>query len=219
MIDAWIATGFLVVLTFVSSVFYLDNITSLKRFKSAKRIKSLPSFRFVYLFIMLTTLTLAPLCFFYNSHYLFEWHNSIAVLYIGLSIATLGMTLFVISKVNLGENYNPCFEAFVPKDIIRDGVYKYIRHPIYTANIIVLIGAFVATGSWWLLPNVLLLTYSYCVASQNEEMALTHEFPEYLNYVRKTGAFLPKLPLPEVNKSPDLPSVEKTEKVEVEEQV
>ncbi len=204
--DAWIATGFLIILSVISIYFYMNNIYSLKRFKDGKPIASVTSFKVIYLIIMLVTMVVSPLCFFYDSFYLFEWHNSQGLLYSGLSLASIGMGLFIMAKLNLGDNYNPCFKAYVPNDIIKNGIYKYIRHPIYTANVVILIGAFVAAGSWLLLANIAVTIYAYLLASKNEELALTKEFPEYLDYIKRTGAFLPKVAkAPKQRPSPGAP--------------
>jgi len=78
-------------------------------------------------------------------------------------------------------------------DLITSGVYKYIRHPIYTG---VLLGAFGVT-IWHghiltlMLSVVLvgLLTYK----SMYEETLLRAQYPDYAAYMQTTGRFLPRI--------------------------
>lgn len=74
------------------------------------------------------------------------------------------------------------------------GAYSIIRHPIY--SLILVIGlsvviqhqSFVKIGIWIALFAILWLKASF------EEALLTAKFPEYVEYSRTVGKFIPKLP-------------------------
>ena len=59
-------------------------------------------------------------------------------------ISVIATVLFLSAKVTLGRNYSPCYDSYLPQDIIRTGLYNYVRHPIYLSNILLLIGVFIS---------------------------------------------------------------------------
>lgn len=97
--------------------------------------------------------------------------------------------------MNLGNSYSPCFDSYVPQDIVKSGIYKYIRHPIYTANILLLSSLFVASGSLLMLMNTIILAIYYIPSAYKEEKVLSERFQEYKDYQRESGMFIPKVKL------------------------
>lgn len=112
--------------------------------------------------------------------------------YLGLAISAIGLSIFMAAKIRLGGNFSSCSNAYLPHDIITTGVYKYIRHPIYTANLIIVFGAFVATGSLWILGFVFAMIALYQKSAKVEEKALSEKFEGYKVYKSTTGRFLPR---------------------------
>jgi len=111
----------------------------------------------------------------------------------GLMIGTLGIGLFLAAKMSLGVNYTPCFNAYVPHGITTSGIYARIRHPIYSANLLLVIAGFLISGSTLVLPILALLVRLYIKSAQQEEAALSAKFPEYSGYMQTSGRFLPRL--------------------------
>ena len=83
-----------------------------------------------------------------------EFHDNLLFSYIGISISSIAIALFISSKITLGKNYSPCYDQRKPKSITSSGLYKYVRHPIYTSNVLLLIGTFVISGSYLMLINI-----------------------------------------------------------------
>jgi len=79
-------------------------------------------------------------------------------------------------------------------EVIRTGVFRWVRHPIYTGALLFYLGATVITLSiasavFWLV----ILIFYYLIAGY-EEKILTEEFGEdYLDYRKKTGMLFPRL--------------------------
>ena len=114
-------------------------------------------------------------------------------LYAGAAIATIGFALFVGSKRALGRHYSPCYESYLPLGIVTDGPYQHVRHPIYTANGLLLAGLALLTGSLWLAANLALLAFYYGRSARAEERHLAAAHVEYGRYVARTGRFVPRL--------------------------
>jgi len=111
----------------------------------------------------------------------------------GVAGSAAGLWLFVAAKRQLGLDYSPCDDARLPRDLVRLGAYRLVRHPIYAANLLLLGGACAASGSAVLAFNWLALLGCYLASMRLEERALLPHFPGYQAYRARTGALLPGL--------------------------
>ena len=146
-----------------------------------------------FLYLQVSTLIIAVgSCLWPSGIWLVLFNTPFSVS-LGISIISIALALLYTAKINLGSNFSPCDDAYVPKDIVQEGLYKYIRHPIYTANLGIILGAFVMTGSTWLAVNFFVLLSFYLSSIHKEEEALSQQFEEYAVYQKKTGKLLPKL--------------------------
>jgi len=189
-IDGLVGTTFTIVMALVSAYFYRHGGKPYAKEKETK-LKSSNSFKYFYRYIQVSTIVVSVSVFLIDSPYLFEIHHSLPLLYSGLSVASIAMVLFVTAKLNLGKHYSPCFDAYMPEDVIKNGLYKHIRHPIYTSNLLLLSGVFMATGSLWIGFNFAILGFYYVTSAYREEKELILEFPKYQEYMRHTNMFIP----------------------------
>ena len=64
------------------------------------------------------------------------------------------------------------------------GVYKFVRHPMYVGNVIMMVGIPLALGSYWgllfVIPGVAVLVFRIL----DEEKLLTQELPGYREYAQ-----------------------------------
>ena len=69
--------------------------------------------------------------------------------------------------------------------VVSSGVYKFVRHPMYVGNVIMMIGIPLALGSYWgllfVIPGVVVLV----VRIRDEESMLAQELAGYAEYVRE----------------------------------
>ena len=80
-----------------------------------------------------------------------------------------------------------------PQKLIENGPYRFIRHPVYSANILLLTGLIIVTGSIWLVINLAVMLGCYSFIVVREERSISAEFQDYQNYVARTGRFFPRL--------------------------
>jgi protein-S-isoprenylcysteine O-methyltransferase Ste14 len=189
-VDGLIGAFFVIVMAAISAHFYKHK-GAVYVGKKTERIESPDSFRYVYRYIQFTTIAAGIGAFLTNFPIFLELHNSVMWNYIGIAISTIAITLFVSAKMAIGEQYSPCFDSYVPTDVIREGLYKYVRHPIYMANILLLTGMVIATGSVWIILNVVLLAAYYLNSALKEEKVLKEKFPIYREYMKTTGMMIP----------------------------
>jgi protein-S-isoprenylcysteine O-methyltransferase Ste14 len=110
----------------------------------------------------------------------------------GVLFIAPGIIILVISFKNLGRSLtaNP-----VPLDkgkLVETGIYKYVRHPIYTGLLLAMLGSVVQSMAivkffvW--LALLALLTYK----AKFEEGLLAKKYPGYVEYMKRTGRFVPR---------------------------
>ena len=160
--------------------------------KNSKNKISLSLFKVVSKFIHITTIIIVCDSVLIDNFMGLEFHDNDFFSYIGISLSALAISLFISSKITLGKNYSPCYDQRKPKSITSSGLYKYVRHPIYSANILLLIGTFIISGSYLMLINIFLLSLFYAISAYREEKYLINNFDYYNKYSKKTGMFLPK---------------------------
>ncbi len=79
-------------------------------------------------------------------------------------------------------------------EVISTGVFRIVRHPIYTGAILFYLGASLITMSIASAAFLLLIIAFYIIISRHEEGILTEAFGnDYLEYKNKTGMLFPKL--------------------------
>jgi protein-S-isoprenylcysteine O-methyltransferase Ste14 len=77
--------------------------------------------------------------------------------------------------------------------LVTDGVFKRMRHPVYTGLLLVGYGIGIASGPVPQLFFAIALHVVLRYKSELEEKFLAEKFPEYPNYVSRTGRFFPKV--------------------------
>lgn len=79
-------------------------------------------------------------------------------------------------------------------EVISTGVFRIVRHPIYTGAILFYLGASLITLSIASAAFTILIIVFYFLISRYEERILAEAFGEaYLEYKKKTGMLFPKL--------------------------
>lgn len=114
----------------------------------------------------------------------------------GLAIYTMGFITAVAGRLQLGWNWSDIEQAHVKRDhqLVSHGLYRYVRHPIYTGDLLLLLGLELALNSWCVLGAVALAVYIRRRAIR-EERQLRQALPGYNQYCRRTARFLPFLPV------------------------
>jgi protein-S-isoprenylcysteine O-methyltransferase Ste14 len=187
----------------VATIFYLSvALISMTMYHSANKnfnstgtkIHSFKSFEYLYKFIQITTLTVCILSIWIDYPYLYKiFRNTDLFKYLGVSISALGISLFALARFSLGNNYSPCYESYMPKSINTKGIYSLVRHPIYSSNLLLMVGIFISSGSLIILINGLVLFAYYFISAFIEERALSGQFSRYKMYKSRTGMFIPSI--------------------------
>jgi protein-S-isoprenylcysteine O-methyltransferase Ste14 len=117
-----------------------------------------------------------------------EW-----LFWIGVVLLILGALTTLIAVLQLNLHLSPFPSPLPGSKLIVTGVYKFIRHPIYTGIITVFFGYAIIADSGYKLLVALILTVLFYFKSKYEEKRLIDLFPDYLEYKKKSGRFFPRL--------------------------
>ncbi len=110
----------------------------------------------------------------------------------GIILFSLGLVMSVTGRLQLGRNWSDLEDAQVLErhHLVTHGIYRYVRHPIYSGDLMLLAGLEFALNSWL----VFLMIIPLVVVIRNvhrEEAELTGAFSGYGSYTRQSKRFIP----------------------------
>jgi protein-S-isoprenylcysteine O-methyltransferase Ste14 len=114
--------------------------------------------------------------------------------WVGLILYTVGLAIAIIGRIELGKNWANIedYQVLHEQKLVDKGVYRLIRHPIYSGDILLIFGLELALNSWLVLIVVPLAFYVYRQA-RSEEQILAQAFSGYSTYQNATKMFVPYL--------------------------
>lgn len=124
--------------------------------------------------------------------------NSIAPLpawtfFPGIALMAAGILLRQWSVALLGKYFSMLVSVQQGQSVIREGPYRYIRHPAYAGTLLIMLGIGLAIRSFWACIVLLLVfaaVHGYRI--RIEEQALTHQLGEaYTAYREETAMLIP----------------------------
>ena len=112
----------------------------------------------------------------------------------GVGIALAGFGLLQWSQVTLGRNWSANPRMLKEQTLVTSGPYRTIRHPIYTAFILILGSTLFISSNWLVGLTWLGMTILEVASRIGFEESLMVEFfgDQYREYMKKTGGLLPK---------------------------
>ncbi len=111
---------------------------------------------------------------------------------IGSSLTAVGVAIGLWSAVFLGRGLTPSPLPNGSTDLVTRGPYTSVRHPMYSAVMLLSIGISVRSGSLAVIVMTTALVVLFSIKSRWEEMHLADSFPGYRRYSETTGRFLPR---------------------------
>ncbi len=118
--------------------------------------------------------------------------DSSVLVVVGTVLYMFGLTVAILGRTQLGDNWSDIETAQVieKQRVVSRGLYRFIRHPIYTGDLMLLCGLELALNSWLVLGVFLLMPIVMRKAVQEETM-LMDELEGYAAYCTETTRFIP----------------------------
>ena len=110
----------------------------------------------------------------------------------GTLVYFLGLGTAILGRVQLDQNWIDLedYQVLPEQSLTTKGIYRYIRHPIYTGDIVLLTGLELALNSWLVLAVIVPLVIAVKQALA-EEVLLAQVFATYPDYCKRTKRFIP----------------------------
>lgn len=115
--------------------------------------------------------------------------------WIGAVLFGYAIWLLWRSHADLGKNWTPILAIRQEHRLITNGIFKYIRHPMYAAHILWAIAQILILHNWIAgYSFVIFVVPHYLSRVKNEEKMMLEQFEEeYKIYMQRTGRVFPRL--------------------------
>jgi protein-S-isoprenylcysteine O-methyltransferase Ste14 len=113
--------------------------------------------------------------------------------WIGTAVFAGALFLLWRSHADLGRNWSAILQIRKEHSLVTNGVYRYMRHPMYAAHLLWAIAQGLLLENW-LAGWVFLVTFipMYLVRVPKEEKMMLEQFgQEYRQYISRTGRMIP----------------------------
>jgi protein-S-isoprenylcysteine O-methyltransferase Ste14 len=118
---------------------------------------------------------------------------SSAARFAGNILGGAGVLLIILAFVSLRGAIQIAPEPKHSAQLVESGVYKYLRHPIYTGMIFCVAGLFLRQPSIWVAIAAVLVVVFLFFKARFEEKLLLVAYPDYADYRRRTWGLFPGL--------------------------
>lgn len=111
---------------------------------------------------------------------------------VGAIVFTSGLLTAIVARIQLGRNWSDIEVGQVRRDhvLVQSGLYRYVRHPIYTGDLGMLLGFELCLNSW-LVVAVAGIATPTIYRTLREEKRLLKTVAGYDTYCERTKRFIP----------------------------
>ena len=109
----------------------------------------------------------------------------------GYGIFIFGTMIALIAAVNLGKNLTPLPRPKENAELVQNGLYQLVRHPIYFGVIVLSIGWGVVQQSTLIWLYVIVIAIFFDIKSRKEERWLVERFSTYADYQGRVRKLIP----------------------------
>jgi protein-S-isoprenylcysteine O-methyltransferase Ste14 len=116
------------------------------------------------------------------------------VLWAGVLVTAIGVGISIWARLSLGANWSGMVTLKKDHELVRKGLYRWIRHPIYTGILLGFVGTGIIEGHLSGILGFAILWLSFYFKARREENFLRQEFGDgFEEHLKQTGMFLPRL--------------------------
>jgi protein-S-isoprenylcysteine O-methyltransferase Ste14 len=113
---------------------------------------------------------------------------------LGAALTFAGLLISVWARFVLAGNWSDFVQVKRDHELIVDGPYRWVRHPIYTGLLLMFLGTALAVGEWRGLLAVAIAAIAFWHKLQLEEIVMRGEFGgSYVRYAERVPALVPFL--------------------------
>jgi protein-S-isoprenylcysteine O-methyltransferase Ste14 len=143
-----------------------------------------------------TVLWLSPLVYLVNPHWM-TWSKfglPDPLRWLGVGIGVLCVFGIYWLFASIGSGITPTSATRKEHKLSTSGPYRWVRHPLYSIGTAFIISFGMIADNWFIIAMGVLAFVAMAIRTPKEEANLTEKFgAEYLEYMKRTGRFFPKL--------------------------
>jgi protein-S-isoprenylcysteine O-methyltransferase Ste14 len=110
----------------------------------------------------------------------------------GCIIVVIGVAVNLIARIQLGGAWSNDIAVYENQKLFRGGLYRYVRHPLYSSIILIALGLAVIYADYLaLILTIAIFLPMICHRTAQEESLLRKHLPGYTEYTRETAMFIP----------------------------
>jgi protein-S-isoprenylcysteine O-methyltransferase Ste14 len=114
--------------------------------------------------------------------------------WVGVGLASVSLPLLIWVHSTLQGYWSTTLQLRESHILITGGPYRWVRHPMYAALLLLFTGLSLASAVWpFLLMAVLMIPFFGRIAMKEEAMMIERFGDEYRSYMQRSGRFLPRL--------------------------
>ncbi len=110
---------------------------------------------------------------------------------IGFLMLYSAIIIRVFGLMALGENFSVAIESKTDSRLIVSGIYKYVRHPLYLAVLLMSISGSIIFSCYIMWFFVITTLTGILIRINKEEIFLLSRYEEYSEYSKRTKKLLP----------------------------
>ena len=111
---------------------------------------------------------------------------------VGAGFVAAGLAFSVWARIHLGRNWSGTVTVKQDHELVRDGPYRYVRHPIYTGLLLAFIGCAIARNEWRGVLAIAIIYAGFWRKLKLEERWMTEQFGDgYRRYIAEVPALIP----------------------------
>ena len=104
----------------------------------------------------------------------------------------VGLIVAILARRTLAGNWSGAVALKEDHKLITTGLYKYVRHPIYTGMLLMIIGTALSLGTLGAMIGFLIILLGVLLKLNEEEALMTEHFAqEYKSYKKRTKTLIP----------------------------
>jgi protein-S-isoprenylcysteine O-methyltransferase Ste14 len=176
----------LIIVYFIALTIYGFAEIALQKWFSKQKSKKTDAGLLMIIIPFYIALYLSPL-----EYYLLKPTIHTPIVVAGFSLLAVGVAIRLMGLLGLRHNFSMAIECKDENFLVTSGVYKYIRHPLYLATLLIASSGCLIFSSVVCWAFFLLLVYGIIKRIDKEEVFLNKQFSEYENYSCSTKKLVP----------------------------
>jgi len=107
-------------------------------------------------------------------------------------LVAAGVVIVIVAAVNLGWSLTPSPVPSSSGSLRTTGLFRFVRHPIYTGVLLIIVGLVTASGSLLSLGLGVVAIIFFVFKARWEEAMLSERFDAYQAFAQTTPRFIPR---------------------------